>query len=113
MTPEQDRMARRFIRGLGRDDEIEIEENETGNGYDLYSRGSDRNVGFVRFNIRGENSDHYTIYTHTSDFSDPRGMFFNEHTGQPVPGWRATVYPYDEVEIRYVRRVIREIIDRS
>ena len=110
MQPVQDNMARAFIERLDR--EVEIREQEGDDGYNWRVPGSDKIMGFVRFNIRGDNVGHYAIYPN-NEFDDPRELFVNNHAAQRPSGWVAFVHPLDVDNIRYVRRILRGIIDRQ
>ena len=110
MQPVQDNMARAFIDSLDRD--VEIREQEGDDGFNWRILGSDKIMGFVRFNVRGPNIGHYAIYPN-NEFNDPRGLFANRHEGEPTAGLRAFVHPINEDDMDYVRRIMREIIDRQ
>ena len=110
MQPVQDIMARAFIDSLDRD--IEIREDIQANGYNWYVPSSNKIMGFVRFNVRGDNIGHYTIYTN-NEFNDPRELFVNRQEGEPAAGWVAFVHPINADGMDYVRGTMREIIDRQ
>ena len=106
----QDNMAQAFIDSLDR--YVEIREDVQANGYNWYVHGSNKIMGFVRFNVQRDNVGHYTIYSN-NEFNDPRELFVNEHAGQPRAGWRAIVHPINADDVDYVRGIMREIIDRQ
>ena len=108
MQPVQENMARAFIDSLGRP----VEVRERGDGFNWYVPGSDKIMGFVRFNVFRDNTGHYTIYPN-NEFTDPRGLFVNEQAGQPMAGWRTIVHPINADDVDYVRGILREIIDRQ
>ena len=110
MQPVQEEMAREFIHRLDR--EVVTIEREGLDGYSWRIRGLDKILGTVRFNVRGQHIAHFAIYPE-NEFDDPLGLFVNNHAGQPTAGWVAFVHPLDEDGIHYVRRILRDIIDRQ
>ena len=95
-----------FIGRIARDIELVSRQN----GYDLQKPGSTR-IGFVRFNIGGKDRGNYRVYVY-EPFSDPRGMFENNHAS-PARGWTCVVDPGDESDVRYVVSVLESSYDQK
>ena len=108
MQPVQENMARAFIDSLDRP----VETRERDDGFNWYVPGSNKIMGFVRFNVLRDNSGHYTIYPN-DEFDDPRELFVNEHESHSIAGWRAIVHAINADDLDYVRGILREIIDRQ
>ena len=106
MNPVQDERAREFADRINRRTSLV----ERQNGYDLEKPGSTR-IGYVRFNIRGNDSGRYRLYAY-EPFNDPRGRFENDHAS-PRRGWTCVVDPVDEADLRYVISVMESSYDQK
>ena len=111
MPTEQERRAREFIKLIARN----VKLHKRGDGYDLEKPGVKPRVGFVRFNVGGQNKGKYRIYAY-EPFADPQGMFENDSeapTGGPhTRGWNWAVHPDNTDSVEYAISVLQSAYDQ-
>ena len=101
MDPRQRERPFEFIRLLDRDG---VTPRRRQNGYSLFV--GDRRIGFVRYNIRGDDAGRFAVYA-TEPFDDPYELFENRHTDGSRFGPIAFVDPDDTETIGRVVAVLR------
>ena len=79
-------------------------------GFDLERRGHKPRIGYVRFNVGGDDRGTYRVYAY-EPFGDPQGRFENHSEGNPR-GWTCVVHPNDVDDVRYVVSVLESSYDQ-